>query len=135
MNTIKRGKWSAVLAILATSGCGPSAYERTVSVVNVEADRWDGGETFAPAVVDAYGRPLIASVETGPVTNTLELRSVGRDGLPQNRDDIVATRTRRHGRSTYTAEAAKAAGKFTGQAAIGAAKEIKSSLGFGRRDN
>jgi len=81
-----------VLLVLAAAGCGPSAAElreRTVSTLNTEADRWDGGKDFAPTATDAYGRPLTATVEKGMLSYTPELRSAGPDGLPKNSDDVV----------------------------------------------
>jgi hypothetical protein len=43
--------WRAfiLLVVCAFAGCGPSSHEmreRTLSVLNTEADRWDGGKDF-----------------------------------------------------------------------------------------
>src|SRR5690348_15481806 len=54
-----------VLAVTA-SGCGPSASElreKTLSMLNTEADQWDGGPRFTTTAADAYGRPLTCTVE------------------------------------------------------------------------
>ena len=127
----------AVLAVAAVAGCGPSArelQERTLSILNVEADRWDGGEEFATVAKDAYGRPLAASVRKGVLSDTLEVRSSGPDRLPKNSDDIVVTRSRRHGRTSLTEEAAKAAEGLASGTASGAIKGLKKGLGFGGRE-
>jgi hypothetical protein len=126
-----------VLVLLAAAGCGPSAHElreRTLSTLNTEADRWDGGKAFDTTATDAYGRPLSATVEKGTLSYTLELRSAGPDGLPKNSDDIVVTRSKRHGESSLTEEAAKAAEAVAGGAASGTVKGIKKGLGLGGGD-
>jgi hypothetical protein len=123
----------AAVGFLA-GGCGPSARElreRTLSTLNTEADRWDGGKTFDTAEVDAYGRPLTATVEKTTLNYELELRSNGPDGLPKNSDDIVVHRSKRHGETTLTEEAAKATEALTGAAASGTIKGIRKGLGLG----
>ena len=124
----------ALLPLVAIAGCGPSAHElreRTLSVLNTEADRWDGGKDFDTSAIDAYGGTLSASVKKGTLNYTLEIRSSGPDGLPKNHDDVVVTRTKRHGESSITAEAAKAAEGVTSGAASGTIKGIKKGLGLG----
>jgi len=116
------------------AGCGPSAAElreRTLSILNTEADRWDGGEKFATTAVDAYGHPLSWSVRTTTLDNVLELRSNGPDGLPKNSDDVVVTRSHRHGKTTITEEAAKVVEGVSSGATSGAIKGIKKGLGLG----
>jgi hypothetical protein len=57
-----------VLGMILIAGCGPSAHElreRTLSVLNTEAERWDGGKDFATSATDAYGRSVSASIEKG----------------------------------------------------------------------
>ena len=58
-------KWSPLVIMLFLAvGCGPSAHElreQTLSTLNTEADRWDGGNQFQTSALDAYGRPLTAS--------------------------------------------------------------------------
>ncbi|MGL4424395.1 MAG: hypothetical protein ACRCZF_27315, partial [Gemmataceae bacterium] len=101
----------AVMAVVLFCGCGPSARElreQTVSVLNTEADRWDGGKEFATNATDAYGRPVTATIEKGTLSYALEVRSNGPDGLPKNKDDIVVHRSKRHGESSLTKEASKA---------------------------
>lgn len=120
-----------LLPLLLVAGCGPSARARTVSALNVEADRWDGGKDFATTATDAYGRPLAARVEKGMLNYTLELRSHGPDGLPKNGDDIVVTRSKRHGETTLTDEAAKSAETIAAGASSGVVKGIKKGLGIG----
>src|SRR5262245_31597175 len=91
----------AVTGVLTVGcSCGPSARElreRTLSTLNTEADRWDGGKTFDTQATDAYGQPLTANVEKGTFSYVLEVRSSGPDGLPKNSDDITVQRTKRHG--------------------------------------
>ncbi len=115
-------------------GCGPSATElreATRSTLNVEADRWEGGKDFATTAADAYGRPLEAKVEKGTLNYTLEVRSHGPDGLPKNSDDVVVTRSKRHGETTIADEAAKGAETIAAGASSGVVKGIKKGLGFG----
>jgi hypothetical protein len=119
-----------VAVVLAAAGCGPSPHElreRTLSVLNTEADRWDGGKEFTTTATDAYGRGLTHTIEKATVHYVLTVRSAGPDGLPKNSDDIVVTRRKRHGESSYTDEASKVAEKITG----GAVKGIKKELGLG----
>ena len=94
------------LAVL-TSGCGPSARdlrEKTLSALNTEADRWDGGPKFDTDVSDAYGNPVTADVSKGLLNYQLELRSHGPDALPKNSDDVVVRRSKPHGESTVNKE-------------------------------
>jgi hypothetical protein len=125
----------ALVAILfSICGCGPSARElreRTLSTLNTEADRWDGGKTFDTKALDAYGRPVTASVDKTTFHNVLEVRSSGPDGLPKNSDDITVTRAKPHGETTFTEEAAKATEALTGAAASGAVKGVRKGLGLG----
>ena len=128
----------AVAAVVGVAGCGPGARElreQTLSTLNTEADRWDGGPAFTPAAADAYGRPLTATVEKGTLNYTLEVRSAGPDGLPKNSDDIVVSRSRRHGESSLTQEASKAiesvAEGATSGATSGVIKGFKKGLGIG----
>jgi len=117
-----------------SGGCGPSArelHERTLSTLNTEADRWDGGKTFDTTEVDAYGRQISATVEKTTFSYELELRSNGPDGLPKNSDDIVVHRSKRHGETTFTDEAAKAVEAVSGAAASGTIKGIRKGLGLG----
>lgn len=121
-----------VLAIVVIAGCGPSGRERTLSILNTEADRWDGGDEFETAAVDAWGQQLSAMIERGPINYTVTLRSNGPDGLPKNSDDIVVTRSKRHGESSFTQEASRAAEGVAEGAASGTIKGIKKGLGLGR---
>lgn len=127
-------KWLLLvgLAFLGT-GCGPSARElreQTLSVLNVEADRWGGGKEFATTATDAYGRPLSSSVEKTTFDYVLSVRSAGPDGLTKNHDDIVVTRRKSHGETTLTGEATKAVESVAGGAASGTIKGIKKGLGL-----
>ena len=125
------------LAALAL-GCGPSATElreKTISVLNTEADRWDGGKKFVTTTNDAYGRPLTSTVKKTTLDYILEVRSNGPDGLPENSDDIVVTRHQRHGETSMTEEAAKAVEGVTGGAASGVIKGIKKGLGLGGKED
>ena len=116
------------------SGCGPSATElreRTLSVLNTEADRWDGGKDFATTATDAYGRPLSCMVTKTTLNYVLEIRSLGPDGLPKNSDDIVVTRSKPHNETSLTKEAAKATESIAEGGASGIVKGIKKGLGIG----
>ena len=119
---------------LLVVGCGPSARElreATLSALNVEADRWDGGKDFTPAATDAYGRPVTATVEKGTLNYTLEVRSAGPDGLPKNHDDVVVHRSKRHGEATVAGEIGKGVETIAEGAGSGLVKGIKKGLGFG----
>lgn len=127
-------RWLTILAFVAVAGCGPSSRELrevTLSVLNTEADRWNGGEEFSTAATDAFDRPLMVAVEKGTLNYTLTIRSAGPDGLPKNSDDIVVFRSKRHGESSLTEEAAKAAEGVAGGVASGTIKGIKKGLGLG----
>ena len=123
-----------VLAVFTVTGCGPSARElreQTLSLLNTEADRWDGGKNFTTTAADAYGRPLSSTIEKTTLHYVLEIRSAGPDGLPKNTDDIVVSRSKHHGESSIAEEAAKAAESVAGGAASGTIKGIKKGLGLG----
>lgn len=124
------------LAVCAVVGCGPSEHERsekTLSVLNTEADRWDGGKEFVTSAVDGYGQPISASVTKGLINNVLEVRSNGKDGLPKNTDDIEVTRSKRHGESVVSDQAVQDVGKVSGGISKGAVEGFKEGLGFGRK--
>jgi hypothetical protein len=121
-------------ALSMIAGCGPSAAERTLSVLNVEADRWQGGNEFTTTASDAYGNRLSSSIEKGPIHYALEIRSNGPDGLPKNSDDMVVARKKRHGESSYTEEAQKSVEALSSGAASGAVKGIKKGFGFGGKE-
>ena len=121
--------------ILAAQGqniavCIP-AHEQTQSLLNTEADRWDGGKNFTTTAADAYGRPLSSTIEKTTLHYVLEIRSAGPDGLPKNTDDIVVSRSKHHGEGSIAGEAAKAAESVAGGAASGTIKGIKKGLGLG----
>jgi hypothetical protein len=121
----------------AISGCGPSASElreKTLSVLNTEADRWDGDLKFTTAATDAYGRPLTCALKTTTLDYVLEIRSNGPDGLPKNSDDIVVTRSKRHNMTSISKEAAKMVEEVSSGASSGVIKGIKKELGLGNRD-
>jgi hypothetical protein len=127
----------AILAVVAVAGCGPSAQElqeQTLSILNTEADRWEGGKEFPTTAMDAYSRPLTASVDKGTLSYTLEVRSTGPDGLYKNSDDIVVTRSKRHGNSSIAEEAAKAVEAVARGATSGTVKGIRKGLGLGGGD-
>jgi hypothetical protein len=132
-------RFLVLLGFLATfaTGCGPSANElreRTLSILNTEADQWDGGAKFATTATDAYGYPLTCSVKKTTLHYVLEIRSNGPDGLPKNSDDIVVTRYNQHGETSITNEAAKAVETLSSGASSGIIKGIKKELGVGGRD-
>jgi hypothetical protein len=128
-----------MIALMLVVGCGDSKRkEQTLSVLNLEADRWEGGKEFATSAKDAYGRDLVASVSKGMLNYNLELRSAGPDGLFKNSDDIVVHRSERHGESTLTKEAAKSAGTISESVgeggATGVIKGIKKGIGLGEKE-
>jgi hypothetical protein len=127
-----------VVGLLALAGCqGPSARElkeETLSTFNVEADRWRGEPNYQSSFADAWGQGITTTVGKGPVHYTLEMRSRGPDGLPKNSDDIAVTRSWRHGESTLSKEAAKAAKEVASGAASGTMKGIKKGLGLGKEE-
>lgn len=134
--TMDRSLLVLVVALLAATGCGPSARElreRTLSVLNTEADGWNGGPEYATTASDAYGRPLSVAVTKTTLDYVLELRTFGPDGLPKNSDDVVVTRRHRHTESSLTKEAAKAAEEVSAGATGGVIKGIKNSLGGGKK--
>ena len=133
---MRRSFISLVFLATLVSGCGPSASElreKTLSLLNTEADRWDGGKKFTTSATDAYGHPLTCSVEKTTLDYVLEIRSNGPDGLPKNSDDIVVTRRKRHKESSLTEEAAKVAEGLSRGATSGVLKGIKKELGRGRK--
>jgi len=124
------------LVVAIASGCGPSASElreRALSLLNTEADRWDGGKEFATTAVDPYGHPLTSQVDKGMLNHVLEVRSIGPDGLPKNSDDIIVTRSKPHGEFSITEQVEKGAGAVGGGLTRGAIEGAKKGLGFGRR--
>jgi hypothetical protein len=129
-------RWFVPLVFLAAivSGCGPSASElreKTLSLLNTEADRWDGGKKFATSATDAYGHPLTCSIEKTTLDYVLEIRSNGPDGLPKNSDDIVVIRHKRHDETSLTKEAVKAVEGVSRGATREVITEIKKGLGVG----
>ncbi len=131
---MKRSFVPLVFLAVVVFGCGPSANElreKTLSVLNTEADRWDGGKQFTTTATDAYGHPLTCSVKKTTLDYVLELRSTGPDGLPKNSDDIVVTRSKRHDETSITEEAAKTVEGVSKGATSGIIKGIKKGLGSG----
>lgn len=121
------------LVAAIASGCGPSASERTLSLLNTEADRWDGGEEFATAAEDPYGHPLTSQVEKGVLNYVLEVRSNGPDGLPKNSDDIIVTRAKPHGGFSVVEQIKKGSEALGGGLTRGVIQETKEQLGFGQQ--
>ncbi len=116
---------------ISAVGCGPSARElkeQTLSTLNTVADQWGGGKDFATDASDAYGRPLTCTVEKTTLNYVLEVRSNGSDGLPKNSDDVVVRRTKRHGETTITQEAEKAAKGVSRGVGSGLVQGIKKGL-------
>ena len=119
-----------VIFLTLLPGCGPSRSESTLSILNVEADKWDGGKDFKTNATDAYGRPLLCSVEKRTFDYVLEVRSCGPDGLPKNSDDIVVTRSKRHGETTILKEAENAAEAVGRGHASGVIQGVKKGIGL-----
>lgn len=133
---MKRSIFLLMFITTFPTGCGPSASElreKTLSVLNTEADRWDGGEKFATTATDAYGHPLSWNLKKTTLDHVLEIRSNGPDGLPKNSDDIVVTRSKRHGKTSITQEAAKAAENISSGTTSGIIKGIKRGFGAGSK--
>src|SRR4051794_31947730 len=79
---MKRASVQFLFLVAIASGCGPSATElreQTVSVLNTESDRWDGGQVFTTTAKDAYGHSLSSHVEKKTLSYVLEVRSHGPD--------------------------------------------------------
>jgi hypothetical protein len=132
--SMRRSVVPLVLLVALACGCGPSEAqlrEQTLSVLNTEADRWDGGKQFATTAADGYGRPLTWKVEKTMLDYVLEVRSHGPDGLPKNSDDIVVTRRRPHGETTLTREASRVVESVSSAAAGGVIRGIKKEVGLG----
>lgn len=128
---------SLICLTVVPFGCGPGANalrEKTLSVLNTEADQWDGGKTFPTVATDAYGRPLTSTVKKTTLDYVLELRSNGPDGLPKNSDDIVVTRSKRHNETSITEEAAKTVEGVSKAATSGIIKGVKKGLRSGGRE-
>ena len=120
------------LALFAMS-CGPSASElreQTLSILNTEADHWDGGVKFSTIATDAYGHPLTCTIKKTTLDYVLEIRSDGPDGLPKNSDDIVVTRSKRHGETSITKEATKVVESLSSGATSGIIKGVRKELGM-----
>ena len=100
-----------------------------MSTLNTEADRWDGGigrddRDRRYGHGDRPGRQGAAELRPGG-------RSNGPDGLPKNTDDIVVTRSKKHGKTTLSKEA-KAA-ETVGSKPAEPCERIRKGLGFGVR--
>ena len=74
-------------------------------------------------------KELSSRVDKTTLNYVLEIRSAGPDGLPKNSDDIVVTRSKRHGESSLGGEAAKVTEEVAGGAASGIIKGFKKGLG------
>lgn len=111
------------------AGCGQKkSLEETLSKLNTEADRWDGGESFKTSETDGWGKALYWKITEGKVLRDLTVGSSGPDGLPKNSDDITAMRSK----TVFTIKgAAKAAAGGVAEGAIVGVKagfdEIKAS--------
>lgn len=110
------------LALVALTGCGPNRRDLAESQVNQVADTWDGGDGFAVQGTDPWSEPLTAKVEKGDVNFKLTVRSNGPDRLPQTRDDLVATRHKKH------TPIGEVAGKGAEPIAAGAARGMVAGL-------
>ena len=85
-----------LVALLALTGCGPDKREVARSQAEQMADTWDGGPNFTAQGTDPWGEPYTALVEKDASFFYLTVRSSGPDRLLKTRDDIVATRSRKH---------------------------------------
>lgn len=88
-----------LLGILFILGCKEThtlspkeLQEKTISILNVQADKWDGTPNYQFDAVDAWGTPLVADYDVRKYTIYLTLRSCGPDKLPKNSDDIAIKR-------------------------------------------
>lgn len=84
----------AALGIL--TGCGPAKRDVAQSQVEQLADTWDGGPNFTAEGTDPWGEPYAAKVEKDAAFHYLTVRSSGPDKLTKTRDDVVATRSKKH---------------------------------------
>lgn len=121
------GQGVVALVLLGIVGCGRAEYQKTLSVVNTEADRWDGDAKFTSEMLDAYGNRLQCKITKGPLNYVLEVRSTGADGLPKNDDDIFVEREKSH--TTFTEKSGKFMERVTEGAASGAVKGVKKVFG------
>lgn len=102
--------------LAALTGCGPSNRDVAQSQVEQLADTWDGGPNFTASGTDPWGEPYAARVETDASFHYLTVRSHGPDKLPKTRDDIVATRSKKHTPiSTAIAPAVEKVGEALGK--------------------
>jgi hypothetical protein len=86
-----------ITAFLVTlAGCGPAKRDVAQSEVERLADTWDGGPNFTATGTDPWGEPYTAQVEKDEAFYYLTVRSNGPDRLPKTRDDVVATRSKKH---------------------------------------
>ena len=83
-------------ALVGISGCGPDKRDVAQSQVQLLADTWDGTDKFTAEGTDPWGEPYTAQVEKDDAFYYLTVRSNGPDRLPKTRDDVVATRSKKH---------------------------------------
>src|SRR4051794_9423868 len=115
-------------ALVGISGCGPDKRDVAQSQVEQLADSWDGTDKFTPVGTDPWGEPYTAQMEKDDAFYYLTVRSSGADRLPKTRDDVVATRSKKHTPISKAVAPAverigEALGKGLGRGGVGGVKE------------
>jgi len=115
-------------ALAGLTGCGPDKREVARSQVEQMADTWDGGPNFTAEGTDPWGEPYTAQMEKDDAFYYLTVRSSGADRLPKTRDDVVATRSKKHTPISKAVAPAverigEALGKGLGRGGVGGVKE------------
>lgn len=91
---LKRLGFVAITLILIGCRSENRDLERhTQAMLQIAADRWDGGEDFSPRASDAFGRPLTFDLREEAGERILVLRSSGPDGKPNTDDDLLLVRS------------------------------------------
>lgn len=145
----------AVLALIFGVGYAVREYERARleeqrqatarSLCNLWADKLDGRTTAAGVYVrwedealpdaDPWGRPLRVAYSQGGVAETVEVRSLGPDGVSHTADDVVAVRTAVNfaGLGTGIKEGAEETARNAARGAVkGLVEGVKDAAGRGK---
>jgi hypothetical protein len=129
------------VAMVVLTGCGPAKRDVAQSQVEQLADKWDGGPQFTAEGTDPWGEPYTATVEKDAAFYYLTVRSNGPDGLPKTRDDVVATRSKKHTPLSQVAAPAvekvsEALGKGLGRGGVAGVREgITGKKGEEKKDD
>lgn len=147
----------ACLALVSGTGYAVREYERArleeqrvataKSLCNLWADKLDGRTTAAGVYVqwesetlpddDPWGRPLRVAYSRGGIAETVEVRSLGPDGVSHTVDDIVAARTAVNfkGIGTGIKEGAEETARNAARGAVkGLAEGVKDRFAHGKTE-